>query len=73
MSTTARTTIASLSREIVTEADAYLHLEGLRWSDTPRCAHCGGTEVYLIVPDNGISRKTAAVGCGRWRDRWKAG
>src|ERR1700722_9568591 len=60
MSTVAKTTIASLSKQIVTEADAYRHLEGLRWGDTPRCSHCAGTDVYLIPPANGVSRRTAA-------------
>ncbi len=69
MSTT-RTTMASLSREIVTEADAYRHLEGLRWGQTPRCAHCAGTDVYLIPPANGVSRKTAA-GTMSERRVWK--
>jgi transposase-like protein len=59
MSRVARVTVSSLSRDIITEADAYLYLEGLRWGETPICAHCGGSEVYLIVPDNGVSRKTA--------------
>lgn len=57
---TARTTIASLSKQIVTEADAYAYMEGLRWGDDPRCAHCDGANVYLIVPENGTSRRTAA-------------
>lgn len=60
MSRVAKTTIASLSQQIVTEADAYLHLEGLRWGAVPRCAHCESTEVHLIPPANGVSRKTAA-------------
>ena len=53
-----RTTLASLSREIITEADAYRYLEGLRWKGSPACAHCGGLDVYLIVPKNGTSRRT---------------
>jgi transposase-like protein len=70
MSTVAKTTIASLSRQIITEADAYRHLEGLRWSDVPRCAHCAGTDVYLIPPANGVSRRTAA-GTMSERRVWK--
>ncbi len=65
-----RVTIASLSREIVTEADAYRHLETLRWGDTPECAHCGSTTVRLIPPANGISRKTAS-GSMSERRVWK--
>lgn len=59
MSTTAtKATIASLSRDITNEPEAYAYLEGLRWKGTPVCAHCDSTDVYLIVPKNGTSRKT---------------
>ena len=56
-----RVTIASLSREIQTEADAYRHLETLRWGDTPEGAHCGSVAVRLIPPLNGVSRRRLAV------------
>ena len=59
MARTARITTASLSRDIQTEADAYRYLEQLRWGDDPRCQFCGGENVYLITPTNGISRRTA--------------
>jgi len=67
-----RTTIASLSRDIRSEADAYRYWESLRWGDNPRCAHCGadGEDVYLIPPANGTSRKTAA-GSMSERRVWK--
>jgi transposase-like protein len=55
-----RTTLASLSLEINSEADAYVYLENMRWGDTPRCAHCQGTSVYFIESNNGVSRRTAA-------------
>ena len=70
MSTTAKTTIASLSRQIVTEADAYAFLEELCWGDAPVCAHCQGENVYLIPPTNGVSRKTAG-GTMSERRVWK--
>ncbi|MGC2486368.1 MAG: IS1595 family transposase [Acidimicrobiales bacterium] len=54
-----KTTIASLSREIVTEADAYLYLENMRWHGTPVCPKCGTTDVHYIAPSNGVSRATA--------------
>jgi hypothetical protein len=69
---TARTTIASLNKEIITESDAYLYLEGLGWGDLPRCAHCDGTEVRLIPPANGVSRKSAG-GTMSERRVWKCG
>jgi transposase-like protein len=65
-----KTNIASLSAEIVTEADAYRHFEGLRWNGTPTCAHCQGTDVYLIPPTSGTSRRTAA-GTMSERRVWK--
>lgn len=71
MSTCAKTTTASLSREVLTEADAYRLLETLRWGETPRCPFCQGTEdVYLIVPENGVSRRSAA-GTMSERRVWK--
>jgi transposase-like protein len=54
-----KTNIASLSQQITTEAEAYEHLEALRWRGTPICAHCDSTDVALIVPTNGTSRRTA--------------
>jgi transposase-like protein len=53
-----KTTIASLSREVTTEAEAYSYLEGLRWGSTPTCGHCESTDVYLIQCANGTSRQT---------------
>ena len=58
MSKTDKVTTASLSADIVTEADAYLHLEMLRWGNCPVCANCDSQDVYLIVPKNGTSRST---------------
>lgn len=70
MSKCAKTTIASLSREVLTEADAYRLLETLRWGETPRCPFCAGSDAYLIVPTNGLSRRTAA-GTMSERRVWK--
>jgi transposase-like protein len=54
-----KTTIASLSREIISEADAYLYLENLRWHGEARCPKCDSTDVHYIAPENGVSRTTA--------------
>jgi transposase-like protein len=62
--------MASLSREVTSEADAYQYLENLRWGDTPVCAHCGSTNVRLIPPTNGVSRRTAG-GTMSERRVWK--
>jgi transposase-like protein len=53
-----RTTIASLSLEVTSEADAYAYFEKLRWNGNPVCAHCDSLNVYFIEPANGVSRAT---------------
>lgn len=65
-----KTTIASLSREITTEAEAYSYLEDLRWKGTPICPFCKGSDVYLITPKNGVSRATRS-GVQSERRVWK--
>ena len=67
---TTKTTLASLSREISTEADAYQCLESLIWQGTPRCAHCESENVGLLTPENGVSRKTR-TGTMSERRVWK--
>ncbi len=52
-----KTTLLSLADQIRTEADAYEYLESLRWPTGIVCPTCHGTDVYLITPSNGISRK----------------
>jgi transposase-like protein len=70
MSRVARTTVASLSQQIVTEADAYLYLEQMRWGDAPICGHCGSDNVAFMVPKNGVSRRTATGTLSQHR-RWQ--
>ncbi len=53
-----KTTIASLSRDVSTEAEAYEYLEMLRWDGTPTCAHCGSEAVSYMAPKNGSDRAT---------------
>jgi len=53
-----RTTVTALADKLRTEADAWEFLEGLRWPNGARCPQCQGQDVYLIVPKNGVSRKT---------------
>ncbi|MGO9198583.1 MAG: transposase [Acidimicrobiales bacterium] len=67
---TTKTTLASLTSAIVTEADAYRYFENLRWGDSPMCAHCDGADVYLIGCANGLSRKTR-TGSYSQRRVWK--
>jgi hypothetical protein len=43
-----RTTIAKLSLEITSEADAYAYFEKLRWTNGATCAHCASTYVPWI-------------------------
>ena len=51
------TTLLALADNVRTEADAYRHLEELRWPSGVECPHCHSREVTLLVPENGISRK----------------
>lgn len=53
-----RTTIAKLSLEVTSEAQAYEYFEKLRWANGAKCAHCASTNVYFIEPANGVSRST---------------
>jgi transposase-like protein len=50
------TTIATLSRDVVSEADTYSYFERLRWNGAPECAHCDSANVYFMEPKNGVSR-----------------
>jgi transposase-like protein len=48
----------SILDRIPDEASAYAYLEELRWGESPECGHCGSDNIYLIIPSNGVSRKT---------------
>jgi len=52
-----KTTLLSLADSVQNEADAYRYLENLRWPEGVRCPTCQGSEVALMVPKNGVSRK----------------
>lgn len=64
--------IIALADRIVTEADAYLLLEELRWNGAPVCSHCGSERVFYLNPTNGTSRKTR-TGANSERRVWKCG
>jgi transposase-like protein len=53
-----RTTVATLSLEVTSEADAYAYFEKLRWHGNAVCAHCQSLNVYFIEPSNDVSRAT---------------
>jgi len=55
-----RTTVTALTDRLRTEADAWEFLEELRWPNGPKCPACHGTDVYLIQPKNGTSRRTSS-------------
>ena len=65
-----RTTIATLSLEVTSEADAYAYFEKLRWADGATCAHCASANVYFIEPSNGVSRSTR-TGAQSQRRVWR--
>src|SRR3954453_8587974 len=64
--------IPALAKRIVTEADAYLFLEDLRWDGKPVCPHCGESErkPYFLKPRNGSTGKTTR-GTASERRVWK--
>jgi transposase-like protein len=66
--------IPALSKRLVTEADAYLLLEELRWNGQPEaCPNCGEVgRCYYLNPTNGVSRKTR-TGAVSQRRVWKCG
>jgi len=53
-------TVTAIADKVRTEADAWKFLEDLRWPNGPICPNCHGADVYLIVPKNGVSRKTSS-------------
>ena len=55
-----RTTVTELADRLRTEADAWAFLEELRWPNGPKCPTCHGRDVYLIIPKNGVSRRTTS-------------
>jgi|SRR5665213_676290 len=65
--------IPRIANQVQTEADAYLFLERLRWSDGVVCPHCGATgRCFYLNPANGNSRKTTR-GAASQRRVWKCG
>jgi len=63
--------IPSLANRIVTEADAYVLLERMRWNGHPDCPHCGVIDGhYFLAPRNGTSRATR-TGAASQRRVWK--
>lgn len=55
-----RTTVIALAERLRTEADAWEFLEELRWPNGVICPKCHGSDVYLVVPRNGTSRRTSS-------------
>jgi hypothetical protein len=64
-----RTTVTALADRLRTEADAWEYMESLRWPNGPVCPKCNGTDVALIRPKNGVSRR-ASGGCMSERRTW---
>src|ERR1700722_8679220 len=55
-----RITVPALAKQLQTEADAWKFMEEMRWPQGVVCPTCHGTDVYLIVPKNGCSRRTSS-------------
>ncbi len=67
--------VAKLANQIVTEADAYLLLEKLRWDGAPdACPHCGGMgRCYYLTPRDGTTSRSTRTGSRSQRRVWKCG
>lgn len=68
-----RISIPALANQIVTEADAYLFMERLRWgadNENLSCPHCGGERAYYLKPAHGTARRTR-TGSASERRVWK--
>lgn len=67
--------IPALANKITTEAEAYLLLESLRWTDgTPdACPLCGATGVkfYFLAPKDGSTGRKTRTGSNSQRRVWK--
>ena len=55
-----RTTVTALADRLRSEADAWEFLEELRWPGGVECPKCHGSDVYLVKPKNGHSRRTSS-------------
>jgi hypothetical protein len=51
-------------------AEAYAHLETIRWPQGPRCPHCGAGGAYFLQPSAGAARRTR-TGASTARRVWK--
>jgi hypothetical protein len=58
-------TIASLTRQIETQADAYTYLEGLRWPGGPVCPHCGHDKACFLQPKAEVRKTRTGTGTMR--------
>ncbi len=66
-----RISVTSLANKIITEGDAYLFLENLRWGvGTQVCPHCDCEAANFIRPLNGVSRRTR-TGSASQRRLWQ--
>lgn len=67
--------IPKLAQRLVTEADAYLMLEDLRWGGKPEaCPKCGGAgRCYLLAPKDGSTGRKTRTGANTQRRVWKCG
>jgi len=55
--------LASLTKQFSDEDAARAYLEGLRWPNSPVCAHCGAQEPYRIEPGNGSKTRKGLWKC----------
>src|SRR5258706_3052924 len=66
-----RISIPALSKQVQTEADAYLFMEELRWGDKPVCPHCGSVRKHYFLTPKAPEGRKARTGKVTERRVWK--
>lgn len=64
--------LSQIAKRFSDEAEAWKHIEALRWPDGPVCPHCGVVDhAYLLEPKSGA--RTSRKGTVSARRLWKCG
>ena len=62
--------LSEIAKQFSDEAEAWKHIEALRWPDGPICPHCGAVgNAYFIEPKQGT--RTTKKGTTTYRRLWK--
>jgi transposase-like protein len=66
-----RISIPALSKQVQTEADAYLFMEELIWDGRPVCPHCAGVRKHYFLTPKAPEGRKARTGKVSERRVWK--